>query len=122
MKKGVANMVLRGVFWVIDDADGDDRLIFKMFEEGDNVGLSKSGHNYNHRLLWEHVRPRGCNKSFDYYPRGRVEMNNKGIPIVYMNMSISKEDFERIKERFCLGDDYKIHYDGSEHYKCHNDY
>ena len=93
MKRDVANMVLRGVFWVIDDADGADRLISKIFEEGDNKGMSKSGHNYNHRLLWEYVRPRGCNKPFNYYPRGRVEMNNKGKPVVYMNMSISKEDF-----------------------------
>ena len=86
------------------------------------MGVSKSGDNYNHRLLWDYVKPKGCGKTFDYYPRGRVEINRKGVPIVFMSSYIGEEILEQIKAAFELGENLKIHYDGSEHYKCHWDW
>ena len=68
----------RGVFWLVDG-----KLLVCIYDDAATAGLAKSGDNYNHRLLWEHVKPRKCNKPFDYYPRGRVEVSNKGKPIVY---------------------------------------
>ena len=107
----------KGVFWLIEDG----KLLACPFEEGETVGLSKSGDNFNHKLLWEHVRPRGCNKPFDHYPRGRVETSNKGKPIVYMNRNIGEDAIEQIMQAFDLQERPVIHYDGSEHYKCYLD-
>ena len=107
----------RGVFWLIDEGE----LLAFPYEEGDIIGVSKSGDNYNHKLLWEHVKPRGCNKPFDYYPRGRVEITNKGKSIVYMNHNIDGNAIELIKAAFELREAPIIHYDGSEHYKCYLD-
>lgn len=108
---------MKGVFWLLEDG----KLLAFPFEEGEVVGLSKSGDNYNHKLLWEHVKPRGCNKPFDYYPRGRVEISNKGKPIVYMNYNIGEDAIESIMLAFNLKEIPKIHCDGSEHYKCYLD-
>lgn len=107
----------RGVFWLVDKGE----LLAFPYEDGETIGLSKSGNNYNHKLLWDHVKPRGCNKPYDYYPRGRVEISNKGKPIVYMNRNIGMDSIEMIMEAFDLQENPKVHYDGSEHYKCHLD-
>lgn len=108
----------KGVFWLLEDGV----LLTCPFEEGEVIGLSKSGDNYNHKLLWEHIKPRGCNKPFDYYPRGRVEVSNKGKPIVYMNRNIGEDSINLIIEAFGLNEKPMIHYDGSEHYKCYLDW
>lgn len=107
----------RGVFWLIEEGE----LLAFPYEEGDIIGVSKSGDNYNHKLLWEHVKPKGCNKPFDYYPRGRVEISNKGKSVVYMNPNISEDTVELIMAAFELQEAPLIHYDGSEHYKCYLD-
>ena len=106
----------RGVFWLIDD-----ELLICPYDEDATIGVAKSGDNYNHRLLWEYVKPRKCNKPFDYYPRGRVEMSNKGNPVIYMNPNIGNEYIPVIIEKFGLSEEPKVHYDGSEHYKSYID-
>ena len=63
-------------------------------------------------------KPRKCNNPFNYYPRGRVELNNKGDPIIYMNPNISEDYIPMIMELFGIKEVPKIHYDSSEHYKC----
>ncbi len=95
------------------------KKITKIFEGETNIGVSKSGNNYNHRLLWDYIKPRGCNKPYNYYPRGRVEINSKNIPIIYVNCNIDNDIIEQIVELFELNITPKIHYDGSNHYKCH---
>ena len=68
-------MMRRGVFWIIED-----KVFPVLFEEGVHVlGISSSGDNYNHKLLWPLVRPKGRNAAYNYYPRGRVEVDNKEI-------------------------------------------
>ena len=99
----------RGVFWLIDEGE----LLAFPYEEGDIIGVSKSGDNYNHKLLWERVKTKGCNKPFDYYPRGRVEISNKGKPVVYMNPYIGEESIELIMAALELNEEPLIHYDGS---------
>ena len=106
----------RGVFWLIDD-----ELLAVPFEEGAVHGVAKSGKNYNHRLLWDYVKPPKCNKPFDHYPRGRVELNSKGTPIIYMNRNIDESYIPVIMERFGLTGTPKVHYDGSEHYRSYLD-
>lgn len=68
----------RGVFWLIEES-----IISIPYEPDAAVGVAKSGNNYNHKLLWDYVKPNKCNKPFDYYPRGRVEFNFKGKPVIY---------------------------------------
>lgn len=106
----------RGVFWIVDD-----KLLAFPYSRAATIGLSKSGENYNHKELWEIVRPSKCHKSFDYYPRGRLEINNKGKPILYMNPNIDEKSVPEIMEAFGVEEYPRIHYDGSEHYKCHFD-
>lgn len=106
----------RGVFWIIED-----ELFAFPFMEGVNIGISKSGVTYNHKKLWLHVKPRGCNKPYNYYPRGRVDFTNKGIAVIYMNQNVAKSLISEIMVQFELTNYPKIIYDNSNHYKCYLD-
>ena len=106
----------RGVFWLIEES-----ILAVPFEQDAVFGISKSGNNYNHRLLWDHVKPGKCNKPYDYYPRGRVEMTSKGKPVIYMNRNIEDKYLCEIMQAFEITEIPRIHYDGSEHYKCYID-
>ena len=83
----------RGVFWIVDG-----KLLAFPFDETATVGVAKSGNTFNHKLLWEQLKPRG--KPFDHYPRGRVEYNAKGKAIIYMNPNIREEFIAEIKTAF----------------------
>lgn len=106
----------RGVFRLIDG-----RLLCFPFEENVEYGIAKSGRTYNHKLLWEHVRPAGCRVSFDYYPRGRVEIDPKGRPVVYMSPHIGAERTVEIKKAFSLSAEPIVRIDGSRHYRSYLD-
>ena len=105
-----------GVFWVVE---GD--LLAVLFDENAETGIAKSGRNYNHRLLWESVRPPGCKKDYEYYPRGRVEINKRGAAVIYLNPNIGEKTLAEIRAFFGLPDDVRVHYDGSDHYRCYLD-
>lgn len=106
----------RGVFWIIDD-----KLLAFSFTGESTLGLADSGLTFNHKRLWPEIRPKGCNKSFDYYPRGRVEFDSKGNPIIYMNPNISEDWLPELRKQFGLRSTPRIKYDGSSHYRCHLD-
>lgn len=114
--KSMAKEPSRGVFWVIDD----ELYAFPFY--GDDInGIAKSGNTYNHKKLWLDVKPKGCNKPYNYYPRGRVDFSNKGKPIVYMNPNIDDSIIPEIKTEFGLREEPTIRYDNSQHYKCYLD-
>lgn len=104
----------RGVFWIVDG-----KLLAFPFDESATEGVAKSGNTFNHKLLWEYIKP--CNKPFDYYPRGRVDYNSKGAAIIYMNPHIKDTYISEIKAEFVIASDPVIRYDHSEHYKCYLD-
>lgn len=109
----------KGVFWLIDN-----KIYAFPFYDSDVYysGIAKSGDTYNHKKLWNDIKPKGCNKSYNYYPRGRVDIDNKGRAIIYMNPNISEEDYlDDIKIEFGLRSTPIIHYDYSDHYKCYLD-
>ena len=108
--------MLRGVFWVMDG-----KLLAFPFREGAQLGVAKSGNTYNHRLLLECVKPQGCKKPFDYYPRGRIEINLQGNPILYMNPNVPESLFPEIMTAFELSVSPKIRCDYSRHYHCYLD-
>ena len=111
-----AKEMSRGVFWIIDD-----QLLAFPFYEGADVGVSKSGNTFNHKKLWDEIKPRKVNKPFDYYPRGRVDFNGQNKPLIYMNPNVDESWIPAIKTEFGLREDPVIHYDYSDHYKCHLD-
>lgn len=108
--------MLRGVFWVVDG-----KLLAFPFLEGAQLGVAESGNTYNHRLLWEYVKPQGCKKPFDYYPRGRVEITQQGVPILYMNPNVPESLLIEVVAAFELPVPPKIRYDHSRHYCCYLD-
>lgn len=112
----MAKEMSRGVFWVIDD-----KLLAFPFMEDSLEGIAKSGNTYNHKKLWNDVKPRGCNKPYNYYPRGRVDISNKGKPIIYMNPNIDDALIPLIKSEFGLRSEPVIRYNNSQHYKCYLD-
>ncbi len=105
--------MLRGVFWIVEE-----ELMAFPFDEKITYGIAKSGKTYNHKLLWEYIRPKGCNKAFDYYPRGRVDMTGKGRPIIYMSPHVDKKFIPEILMAFGIKENPIIKYDSSRHYHC----
>lgn len=104
----------RGVFWIVDG-----KLHAYPFDETATEGIAKSGNTFNHKLLWDSVKP--CNKPFNYYPRGRVDYNPKGVAIIYMNPHVEDKFIAEIKMAFGITSESVIRYDYSEHYKCYLD-
>ena len=116
MKIAAASKELsRGVFWILDDT------ILAFPFRNDGIGVAKSGNTYNHKKLWYDVKPRGCSKPYNYYPRGRVDISNKGKAIIYMNPEISDDWISSICQEFGIRETPVIRYDSSQHYKCYLD-
>ena len=127
----------KGIFW-IDDIDNIEasELFFKIrcdshgnVENHDpDIDLtSKSGDNFNHEKTWAKLdRKLTHKKSFNYYPRGRVEISN-GKAIIYANPNIANDDLKRwCIDKFNLTGfngikNVVIRPDFSEHYKCYSD-
>lgn len=103
----------KGVFWVI----GGELLAFP-FDGTYSEGIAKSGDTYNHKKLWKSVCPKGCNKPYNYYPRGRVEVTKHSKTVIYMSPCISLSFLSEIKETFNIADTPRIIFDHSEHYHC----
>lgn len=103
----------QGVFWLIDN-----KLLAIPFDKSKYPdGIAKSGNTYNHEKLWDYVKPKDCNKAYNYYPRGRVVKGTKKA-IVYMNSNISNEFIPNIKEAFGINSELIVKLDYSKHYKC----
>ena len=114
--RSMAKEMSRGVFWIIND----EFLAFP-FTDKYSEGIAKSGNTYNHKKLWNEIKPKGCNKPYNYYPRGRVEISNKGKPIIYMNPNVDDSFIPLIRTEFGLRESPIIRYDNSQHYKCYLD-
>ena len=107
-------MSKRGVFWIVEG-----KLLAFLFDETATEGIAKSGKTFNHKLLWESVKP--CNKPYDYFPRGRVDLSAKGEAVIYMSPHIGEEHLAGIKAAFEITTNPVIRYDHSEHYRCYLD-
>lgn len=110
-----------GIFWYIDD---EDELLCYPFGSVDSPnGIAKSGDTYNHKKLWEDLKPKGSKVPYNYYPRGRVDWDRLGRPTIFLNPNINERIVIRIKMEFGIRgtDDCKVQYDYSNHYKCHLD-
>ncbi len=118
----------KGIFWCTNfDAESTELITVSVVcdKDGDSQEpvqfSSKSGNNFNHRIEWDHLdRKITEGKSFDYYPRGRVEIKN-GKATVFLNPIINKECIVRkitgafdlmTGELNCIS----VKSDGSNHY------
>ena len=105
----------RGVFWIINNE------LFAFPYTDDNLfGLSKNGLTYNHKRLWKELNLK-TKVPYNYYPRGRVDFDNKGKPVIWMNPNIDSSYIPDIRKEFGLRDNPTIKYDNSDHYKCYLD-
>ncbi len=132
MSKDKENRLSRGIFWVIAEMENDIKPenIFAIRkpcnqngEYENNEGFSsKDGTAQNHKVTWATLgRDITKGKSFDYYPRGRVEIvRNKAT--IWMNGNILPLADE-IKKLFSLLNVavVQVKEDGSKHYHCHFD-
>lgn len=111
------NTAKRGAFWIIDG-----KLFAFPFEEGKYIeGIAKSKNTYAHKRLWKTVSSKGCNKPYNYYPRGRVHITEDGTVHLYLSPHIGSESLPEIKEAFGVIGDVIIHYQYTSHYFCYLD-
>lgn len=123
----------KGIFWVkdVDDIYGTG-LFFpincdingEVQNDLDYNFSSNNGRTYNHEKLWKKLSPKITdNKKFDYYPRGRVEIN-RGKAIIYCSPYIACDELKDwCIDKFNLTafngiKSIRIVSDGSSHYKC----
>lgn len=116
----------KGIFWLITDRSGEERLLtVKVLCDEQGMPLapvsfsSKSGENFNHKAEWTKLPTKLTRgKSFDYYPRGRVEIKNCKVTVYchpsliqspYRMMVTGEFDVPSATTRFIA--------DGSSHYQ-----
>ena len=123
----------KGIFWIVDreNLKNNEPYLFRI--PVDPVGIpcpltsipwlnSKRGDHYNQKRTWEEYVPaelRG-GKPYNYYPRGRVEIKDKGKTKIFLNPDIATDEIiAYIVEKFCLQHrEVKAIADGSKHYHC----
>ncbi|MBQ3544831.1 MAG: hypothetical protein IJA34_07600 [Lachnospiraceae bacterium] len=117
----------KGLFWCVESNSDKTTLITKTVEcdVGGNAltnveYTSKSGMNFNHKIEWgklDKIITKG--KEYNYYPRGRVEINKNKIT-VFLNPDINNDIvINKVIEEFELQDinGIRIVVDGSRHYR-----
>ena len=130
------SQLYQGIFWIVDldNIENNKDYCFLIPCNSDGVviddGLSltaKSGTTHNHEKVWKMLNSKLTrNKPFNYYPRGRVQINNSKA-IIYLNPNIAYDEvIDFIKEEFNLSNYNGIKkiitkVDGSNHYKCYLD-
>ena len=116
-----------GIFWIKDIDNPTNELFFQVptdeFGNSSNIFNSKDGSTYNHELTWKELHQ---NKPFNYYPRGRVDIQN-GVARIFINPNLNTPKIiSLIKDKFNLTEmngikKVKVLVDNSEHYRCHLD-
>lgn len=127
--------LFKGIFWIVDPENMNENkkycFMIPTDSEGNNIsGMelnSKNELTLNHERVWKELPKKLThNLSFNYYPRGRVEISHEKA-IIYVNPNICTEEIKQfIIEEFnlySLNDikSVRIVADGSFHYKCHLD-
>ena len=125
----------KGVFWIKELEDINSSILYysiKCDANGNIIQadvpssvLGKSGNNFNHNKLWDSLsKSITNNKSYDYFPRGRVEIKNGKSTIFISQYLTGFEDevVKVIKKRFNLYSKNGVNKivvcaDGSNHYK-----
>ena len=112
----------KGPFWYISDTN--EILAFPYDESNYDTyryALSRNGLTFTHRRLWPEISGKYKRYPYNYFPRGRVEIDNKGRSVIYMNPNIPNSAINEIKIEFGIRNDPIIKYDNSSHYRCYLD-
>ena len=130
-------MLYKGVFWITDMENiEENRMIYRIpvdfmgniDDSVDRASLNSKNHdNYNHKKLWKSLNTKETRqRSFDYYPRGRVEISG-GRATIYATPCICTDEIvEYICKIFEITEENYIHTikvvpDYSKHYQCYFD-
>lgn len=110
-----------GIFWYNDDTE--ELLSYPFGSVNSFDGIAKSGNTYNHKRLWNDLKPLGSKRGYNYYPRGRVDWDNQGRATIFLNPNIAEDVISDIKREFGIrpSDECRVQFDYSNHYKCHLD-
>ena len=122
--------VYYGIFWVLAESEKDIRLenLICIRQKYDDVFseyadyIAKNSTAFNHERDWEMFSKEFTRKKpYNYYPRGRVEVE-KGKATVWMNGNILSlaEDVIDVFGLNALAA-VTVREDGTHHYKCHFD-
>ena len=130
------SQLYKGIFWITDsDNIYSNQLYFQIPCDTNgniladiDIGMSsKSTLNFNHEKVWNQLEKKYTgNLPYNYYPRGRVEINN-GKAIIYLSPWINNQEvIDFIKDKYNLTvyngiKSVRAISDGSEHYKCYLD-
>ena len=120
--KDIDNIYSSGIYFTIPcDSNGNTLNDLDLYISSNN------GQTYNHERLWSTLSSKITNnKKYNYYPRGRVEINN-GKAIIYCSPYIASKELENwCIDKFNLikFNDIKsvrVVADGSNHYSCYLD-
>ena len=122
MKLNEIKELCNGIFWFIDN----EILDFPVVDLDDTtIGLSKKGTSFNHKKVWDSLSnkiTRG--EEYNYYPRGRVEINRLGRVTIWINPNLNDSKYlQQIKSKFGISSSTNVNVkeDHSEHYKCYLD-
>ena len=71
--------------------------------------------------MWPEISGKLRKHPYNYFPRGRVEIDNKGRSVIYMNLNIPESVISDIKSEFDVREDAIVKYDNSAHYRSYLD-
>jgi len=115
----------KGIFWLIKTRLDEENVVtvkvpcdLQGHPQIPVVFSSKSGENFNHQAEWDKLPPKVTQgKTFDYFPRGRVEIKN-GKVTVYCHPDFTQPPYrDRIIDVFGIPIESRFVADGSAHYK-----
>lgn len=125
----------KGIFWIVDleNIHRNRDYCFQIQTDRDGYVVddffynSKNGETLNHKATWEELPRRSrMGVPFNYFPRGRVEINH-GKAVIYANPNICTQEVKDfIVDEFNLTQSNGINEvvmkaDGSPHYMCYLD-
>ena len=114
-----AKIQSKGIFWYIPD---ESRLLaFPYDPDQFQNSVSRNGLSYTHKKLWPEISGKLKKYSYNYFPRGRVDIDNKGRSVIYMNPNIPTSVICNIKSEFGIRGEVIVKYDSSSHYLCYLD-
>jgi len=116
----------KGIFWLVYDklvyCSATCNISGDPLEELNENALSVLG-TFNHKTYWASLPTATSHgKSYNYFPRGRVEITN-GRAKVFLSPHLCIDEIkEKIVQQFGLmGIEIKYIPDGSNHYRCYLD-